>query len=282
MAGGVGPGGGRGGVVRCALVAGACSQGHPLFSTNSARQWAAPFLFSVGYDGCRMTDVFSPRLDILPPPQRRLWDELSAVPPDFVLYGGTAIALHLGHRQSVDFDFFGSLPFDPARLTAAIPFMPTATITQREPNTLSGIVDRGGPVKLSFFGVPGIPRLLPPCIARDNGVQVASLLDLAGTKASVVQQRAEARDYIDIAAILSDGRIDLPTALASAQAIYGTQFNPQITLKALSYFDDGTLRRLPQATKDQLAKAAREVDLDHLPTIARTGQPHDATGGLSR
>jgi hypothetical protein len=228
-----------------------------------------------------MTDDFAPRPDVLPEPQRRLWHELAAVPPEFVLYGGTAVALHLGHRQSEDFDFFGNRPFDPARLTAAIPFMTAATITQREPNTLSGIVDRGGPVKLSFFGIPGIPRLAPPRIAPGNGLQVAGLLDLAGTKASVVQQRAEAKDYIDIAAILRDGRIDLPTALASAAAIYGPQFNPQITLKALSFFDDGNLRRLPQATKDRLAKAAREVDLDRLPAIARAVRPRDGNGGPS-
>ena len=199
-----------------------------------------------------------------------------------MLYGWTAVALHLGHRQSADFDFFGNRPFDPARLTAAISFMTAATITQREPNTLSGIVDRGGPVKLSFFGVPGLPRLALPHIAPDNGLQVASLLDLAGTKASVVQQRAEAKDYIDVAAILRDGRIDLPTALASARAIYGTQFNPQITLKALSFFDDGNLRRLPRATKDFLAKAAREVDLDRLPTIARAAPPRDQNSGPSQ
>jgi Nucleotidyl transferase AbiEii toxin, Type IV TA system len=229
-----------------------------------------------------MTDGFAPHLDILPKPQRRLWDELASVPPEFVLYGGTAIALHLGHRQSVDFDFFGNRPFDPAKLTAAIPFMTAATITQREPNTLSGIVDRGGPVRLSFFGVPGIPRLAPPHIAPDNGLQVASLLDLAGTKASVVQQRAEAKDYTDIDAILRDGRIDLPTALASAKAIYGAQFNPQITLKALSFFDDGNLRRLPETVKDRLAQAARAVDLDRLPTIASRARPRDGNGGPSR
>jgi len=45
-------------------------------------------------------------LDILPPAQRKIWDALSALPSEFVLYGGTAIALQLGHRQSVDFDFF--------------------------------------------------------------------------------------------------------------------------------------------------------------------------------
>src|SRR5579862_7234718 len=114
-----------------------------------------------------MTRDFTPRLDILPEPQRRLWDELAAIPPEFVLYGGTAIALHLGHRQSLDFDFFGTQPFDPATLTAAIRFMAAATITQRGPNALSGMVDRGGPVQVSFFGVPAIAHLRLPHIAPD-------------------------------------------------------------------------------------------------------------------
>ena len=218
-----------------------------------------------------MPDAFMLRLDILPTPQRRLWDELGAVPPEFVLYGGTAIALYLGHRESVDFDFFGNRSLDPTQLTLAIPFLAGATVTQRAPNTLSCSVDRGGQVKLSFFGLPGIPRLRPPLIAPDNGLAIASLLDLAGMKASVVQMRAEAKDYIDIDALLADGRIDLPTALASARAIYGAEFNPQITLKALSYFDDGSLRKLPADMKDRLMRAAAAVDLDRLPVITVSG-----------
>ncbi len=79
--------------------------------------------------------------------------------------------------------------------------------------------------------------------------QVASLLDLAGAKASVVQQRAEMKDYLDIEAMLTHGGIDLPTALAAARAIYGAQFNPRSTLKALSYFEDGNLRRLLPANQ---------------------------------
>jgi hypothetical protein len=229
-----------------------------------------------------MTDDFTPRLDILPKPQRRLWDELAAVPVEFVLYGGTAIALHLGHRRSVDFDFFGNQPFDPTKLVASVPFMAAASITQHEPNTLSGTVNRGGQVKVSFFGVPGLPRLAPPHIARDNGLQVASLLDLAGTKAFVVQSRGEARDYIDIDAILRDGRIDLPTALASAQVLYGMQYNPQITLKALTYFGESSLRRLSKAVKDRLTQAVREVDLDRLPTIVRPATPSGTTKGPSQ
>ena len=203
-----------------------------------------------------MATDFIPRLDILPLPQRRRWAELSAVPLEFVLYGDTALALHLGHRESVDFDFFGNRPLDPALLVPAVPFLADAVVTQREPNTFGCAVDRGGAVKLFFFGLPGLRRLAPPLIAPDNGLRVAALLDLAGTKASVVQMRAEAKDYLDIDALLTDGRVDLPMALAAACAIYGAQFNPQITLKALSFFGDGNLGRLP-----------RVVDLDCLPAL---------------
>src|SRR5258707_1240364 len=104
-----------------------------------------------------MTADFAPRLDILPPPQRRLWDEMSAVPPEFVLYGGTAIALHLGHRQSMDFYFFGDRPLDSAMLVPAIPFLAHAVVTQRAPNTFSCTIDRDGVVNLSFFGLPELP-----------------------------------------------------------------------------------------------------------------------------
>ncbi len=122
-------------------------------------------------------------------------------------------------------------------------------------------------VKLFFFGLPGLPRLAPFLRAKDNGLRVASLLDLAGTKVSVVQVRAEAKDYIDLDGILNDGRINLAQALAAGQALYGPTFNPQNTLKALSYFGDGNLHRLSQPVKDRLARAACAVDLDDLPAI---------------
>jgi hypothetical protein len=212
---------------------------------------------------------FKPRLDILPPPQRRLWDELAGIPPDFVLYGGTAVALHLGHRQSIDFDFFSNRALDATQPDLGIEVLKGATITQREPNTLSCTIDRLGTVQLSFFG---LPRLAPPLIAPDNGMRVAALLDMAGTKASVVQLRAEAKDYIDIDAILTDGRVDLETALGAARALYGPMFNPQVTLKSLTYFEDGTVRRLAQAVRDRLVAAVRWVDLDRLPVFQPIGR----------
>ena len=209
---------------------------------------------------------FEPRLDVLPPAQRRLWSELSEVPDHFVLYGGTAIALHLGHRQSVDFDFFGTGDFDPDVLLRALSFLEGGEVMQREAGTLTCLVDRGGPVQVSFFAVPGLRRVESPRLAADINLKVASLVDLAGTKASVIQKRAEVRDYIDMAALIGLG-IGLPLALAAAQVIYGPLFNPQITLKALSYYGDGDLATLPLAVKHQLQDAAQDVDLDALPRL---------------
>ena len=223
---------------------------------------------------------FEPHLEILPASQQKLWRELTAVPKEFVLYGDTALALHLGHRESVDFDFFANRSIDPVKLESKLPFLKGARITQREPNTLSAIVERDGPVNVSFFGVPAIPRLMPPLVSTDNGLQVASLLDLAGTKASVVQVRAEPKDYLDIDALLSSGKVDLPSALAAAERLYGRSFNPESTLKALSYFDDGDLRTLPEEVKSRLVVAAREVDLEHLPDLDRTFHLRDMDEGL--
>jgi hypothetical protein len=57
---------------------------------------------------------FAPRLDMVSPPRRQLGDALAAVPAEFVLYGWTAIALHLGHWQSVDSGLFGDRPLRPS------------------------------------------------------------------------------------------------------------------------------------------------------------------------
>lgn len=216
-----------------------------------------------------MPRVLTTRLEILPPSQRRLWDELAQVPGEFTLYGGTALALRLGHRHSVDFDFFGDRELDASSLADRIGFLKDAAVVERERNTLTAIVDRGGPVKVSFFGVPALRRLERPSQAG-NGLRIAGLLDLAGTIVSVVQVRPEAKDYLDIDALIHAG-IDLPRALAAGTAIYGPSFNPQITLKALSYFGDGNLSQLAEGVRNRLAAAARAVDLDRLPELQGLG-----------
>lgn len=199
-----------------------------------------------------------PRLDILPPPQLALWPELRSVPDHFVLYGGTAIALRLAHRQSVDFDFFSSEPFVPPTLRASLPFLAGSEILQVAPNTLTVRVARPEPVKLSFFGALPIGRVGAPERTDDGVLQVASLLDLAGTKAVTVQQRSEAKDYFDLHHLMLNG-VTLAEALGAALALYGTDFHPMLTLKALAHYGDGDLPTVPAEIQSALRRAASRV-----------------------
>jgi hypothetical protein len=66
------------------------------------------FFFGGLHSSVPRMQEFLTHLEVLPAAQRRLWSEFSEVADEFVLYGGTALALHLGHRHSIDFDFFGN------------------------------------------------------------------------------------------------------------------------------------------------------------------------------
>jgi hypothetical protein len=205
-----------------------------------------------------------PLLDTLPSSQRRLWSELSEVPSDFVLYGGTALALRLGHRTSEDFDFFSNESFQPDDLERRIPFLAGSSRLQSSPNTLVSLVERDGPVKVSFFGGLTLRRVQDPERVEGPGFPVASLLDLAATKVKAVQDRAEAKDYIDLSRLLEEG-IDFARALGAARTVYGQAFNPILSLKALSYFADGDLASLPSVVRSRLTGAIRQVDADQFP-----------------
>ena len=214
-----------------------------------------------------MASVLNPRLEILPEPQRRFWPELATVPDRFVLYGGTAIALRCAHRTSEDFDFFSNVPFEPDDLERELPFLRGAERLQSSRNTLVVTIDRGGAVKVSFFGGLSLRRVADPEITEGPRILVASLLDLAATKMAAVQSRAEAKDYIDVAELLRSG-IHLGAALSAARAVHGSKFNPFLSLKALSYFGDGDLNRLSDEVRQSLGAAVREVDPHELPTLS--------------
>ena len=213
--------------------------------------------------------VLVPNLSMLPPPQLELWPELGATPESFTLYGGTALTLRLGHRASVDFDFFSNVPFDPERLASALPYLKDAGRVQMAPDTLTCRVDRGGAVLVSFFGGLGLGQVAERYQVKGMSLYVASLLDIAGTKMAVVQKRAEAKDYLDIDALLRHG-VDLPTALAAGSVVYGRSFNPLITLKALSFFDDVPM--LSAEVRERLSAAVEAVDVTKLPVLTAYAQ----------
>lgn len=215
-----------------------------------------------------MSATFEPRLDILPPAQRRLWDELNASPSHFVLYGGTAIALRLGHRKSEDFDFFSNRSFDPERLVKEVAYLRDATVRQVGENTLVCEVRRDGRVQVGFYGNQEMRRVGEPDRAA-NGVWVASLMDLACTKLKTILFRPALKDYLDLDAILLAG-IKLSDALAAARALYPSPYVPYLSLKALTHFTDGDLPQLPADVQKRLSSAAKATMplVENLPPVA--------------
>jgi hypothetical protein len=138
-----------------------------------------------------------------------------------------------------------------------VPGGDSATLLQSARNTvtvLSGGVD---PVKVSFSGGIGFSPVKSPDIAP-NGIAVASLEDLYATKLLTAVQRSEAKDYVDIAALLAHG-LSLEYGLGCARAFYGSHFNTALPLKALVYFEDGDLPSLPASIRETLTRAVAGV-----------------------
>ncbi len=214
--------------------------------------------------------TFRPRMEVLPLAQQKLWPELrKAAELGFVLYGGTAIALRLGHRSSVDFDFFSEKPLDRGAIAAAFSFIAQSTTIQDRGNTWTVIVPYGDTenkhVKVSFFGEIRFGRIGEPDFTEDGILLVASLDDLMASKVKVVLQRAEAKDYRDIAAMVDAG-VSLPHGLAAAGTFFGTNFQPAESLRALTYFGDGDLATLTETEKKILVNTVKDVR--ELPEVA--------------
>ena len=96
---------------------------------------------------------------------------------------------------------------------------------------------------------------------------LASPLDLLATKLKVLLQRAERKDYDDVAVLLASG-LTLTEGLGAARALYGSAFPVSEALKALVYFADGDLGELPASTQQQLIEAVRAVDA--VPVLERS------------
>ncbi len=210
-----------------------------------------------------MMRIFSPNLAILPPAQRFLWPKLhKALHLGFTLYGGTAVALRLGHRDSIDFDFFSEKPLDREAIRAALPFMTHATTLQDQGDTWAALIPaeaaETGYARVSFFGSLTFGRVGDPDITEDGVLEVASFDDLMATKLKVVLQRAEAKDYRDIAAMIGAG-VSLSRGLSSARLLFGPNFQPSESLKALVYFHDGDLQTLSVSEKNILINAVKAV-----------------------
>ena len=200
-------------------------------------------------------------LNSLPLEQQAVWASFAeADMSGFMLYGGTALALRYGHRVSIDFDFFGAPAVLSEAMVRRIPWLKENLDEeiQNEPNTYTVRVfcpamEPEKTVKLSFFGEMGFPTLDPPFLASNN-IQVASVRDVLATKLKAVFGRVEAKDYIDIAEILTQSG-DPVSQLKEGLADFELMFpggNSHLVLKSLCWFKSGDLSAVDQPTRKLL------------------------------
>lgn len=185
--------------------------------------------------------------EVLNKKQLRLFPQLDFLHGQkFYLAGGTALALHLGHRTSLDLDFYHQSHFDSLALSETINdlFGPKAKITAREKDTLFCQISG---VDFSFFWYK-YPLLKKPLVTK--GLLLASLEDIAAMKMIAITQRPAKRDYIDIYFLLK--LLTLKKMFALVGKKY-PNFNQYFALRALGYFQD---------LKDEQARRIRVFDKD--------------------
>lgn len=153
----------------------------------------------------------------------------------FYLAGGTALALQIGHRDSIDFDFFCLDSFDTTSLFSKIEqqfFGHNIVRLQDELNTLEIVVD--DVIRLSFMTYKY--QLIEPVISTDF-FDLASIVDIGCMKLSAITSRTAYKDYVDLYFILNE--VSLQTLIDSLRVKLPT-LDPSLALKSLVYFDDIT------------------------------------------
>lgn len=195
--------------------------------------------------------------DVMPPAQQ---EALRAVAPalsrrGFYLGGGTALAIHLGHRRSLDFDWFSPAPMGDA-LTLAAQLRDDGVrleVAEVARGTLHATVNGVRMTLLEY----AYPHLEPPVALPAFDCRLASLDDLAALKLAAVAGRGSRKDFVDIFAL---GKVfqPLPQMLRAYQRRYGIADVGHL-LYALSYFDDAEQEPMPEMLWDVAWAAVRQT-----------------------
>ena len=164
---------------------------------------------------------------VIGPSLRAVWPLVaSAVEKiDGSLVGGTALTVHLRHRQSYDLDYMAGEPFSGIELFSELQSAAgDATLSQAGQDRMHAVIDG---VAVEVFTAPFrgdnpgyVRQLQPPRIL--HGMRVASLPDLLAMKLDLIMYRPKLRDYIDLAAIDNSGLLRLEDGLRLHMERYGT------------------------------------------------------------
>jgi DNA-binding transcriptional ArsR family regulator len=158
---------------------------------------------------------------ILPADTAKTWLTLAShLPSELYLGGGTAVAVHLGHRESRDLDLFFHRPVDLGALKELLGALGPFAVSHESEGTLKGLF---GSTKIEVFDAGDFRQLAET--TRVAGVEVAGLQDLMAMKIKVMAERGEMRDYFDVKAIDEEGGISVEEGIELYAARYAVNPN---------------------------------------------------------
>lgn len=177
------------------------------------------------------------------PETHSLLEKLSALPvlKDVRLVGGTALALQLGHRTSVDLDFFGRINADSEELRDILREVGRVEVASVSKNINIFCING---VKVGMVNYP-YPWLDLPIV--EDRVRLASLNDIAAMKVSAIVNRGTKKDFIDLYTLLLHFALDEILDMYSRKYSDGSLF---IVMKSLTYFDDAETDPMPNVLND--------------------------------
>jgi hypothetical protein len=170
--------------------------------------------------------------DILTKEQKEILPFLKLYSRKFYLVGGTAIALHLGHRRSVDFDLFCYKSFTKSYIQNKLVTIPFETIKLHEEVDQMHFVVRG--IRLTFFHYPWP---VEHEISIQKVITMPSLKSLAAMKAYALGRRAKWKDYIDLFFLLKY-HFSFDEISAEAIRLFGQLFNEKLFRQQLAFHQD--------------------------------------------
>lgn len=162
---------------------------------------------------------------------------------NFYLAGGTALALQLGHRKSIDLDWFSQKEFDVRILKKDLSSFGSLKIDSEDKQTLNCRLDD---VKISFFVYPY--KILFSLIDF-NKIKLADEHDIACMKIDTISSRGAKKDFIDLYFLLEKYRLKEMLNLFDKKYA-GIEYNRFHLLKSLTYFDDAESEPMPEMLKD--------------------------------
>lgn len=172
--------------------------------------------------------------DVLTAKARELYPKLARFKMDFYLAGGTALALQIKHRVSVDFDLFSDEPIG-RRVLDMVEAVFVASEREVMVNNTDELTVGIDGVKFTFLHYP-----FPPCLPLRDGepIPLLSVKEILATKAYTIGRRGEFKDYVDLYAGLQGGYATLGEVIDLARQKYGDAFNDRLFLEQLVYLED--------------------------------------------